>query len=324
MDSQFLIFVMIGIGLLAAELFYFRIARKFRIVDHPNDRSSHVRPVIRGGGIIFFISIVFWFVQSGLAWPWFAAGTLIIAVVSFFDDITSLNPLVRVLVQLCAVLLLFTQLWPIHWPGYLLLLAVVMCIGTLNAFNFMDGINGITGIYALVTLVTFGYIQIYYQPFTDISLLIIMAIAVLIFLFFNFRVRARCFAGDVGSVTIAFVLIFILLQLIHVTHNLLWPLVFLVYGTDSIVTIVLRIRRRENIFTPHRTHLFQYLSNEMKWSHRRVAILYGGVQVIFNLIVIDSLYRHEMVLPLVAALMFVLVYLVARKGVTSQIEGRIL
>ncbi len=321
MDSQLLIFVAIGAGLLATELLYFRVALKFRIVDHPNDRSSHMRPVIRGGGVIFFVAIVFWFLQSGFSWPWFAAGTLIIAVVSFFDDIISLNPLVRFLVQLCAVLLLFAQLWPIHWPAYLLILAVVMCVGTLNAFNFMDGINGITGIYAMVTLVTFGYIQIYYQPFTDISLLIIMAIAVVIFLFFNFRVRARCFAGDVGSVTIAFVLIFILLQLIHVTHNLLWPLVFLVYGTDSIVTIVLRIRRRENIFTPHRAHLFQYLSNEMKWSHRQVALLFGGIQVMFNVIVVGSLVQRQVFLPVLATVVFFLVYVAVRGWVARQVKN---
>lgn len=317
--EQALYFLGLAVVLTGALLLYFKVADKYNIIDKPNERSSHTLPVIRGGGVVFILAILLWFYYHDFVWPWFVAGAVVIAVISFLDDVTSLNPLIRFLVQLAAVVLMFYELWPIHWPVSLLIMAVVVCIGTLNAFNFMDGINGITGVYALVCLATFGYIQWQLVPFTDLSLIVIVSMAVVIFLFFNFRARARCFAGDVGSVTIAFVLIFVLLQLIHVTHNLLWPLVFLVYGTDSIVTIMMRIKRKENIFNPHRTHLYQYMSNELRWSHRSVSLLYGGIQLSINLLVIPSLYKQEYLFPIVVATLFVMVYAGVRFWVVNQV-----
>jgi UDP-N-acetylmuramyl pentapeptide phosphotransferase/UDP-N-acetylglucosamine-1-phosphate transferase len=321
--NQSLYFIFVSLLLIAVELIYFRVAIRYGIVDKPNGRSSHVRPAIRGGGVVFVVGVLVWFFQSD-AWPWFVLGALAIAVISFLDDVISLNPLVRFLVHLMALLLLFYQIAPTSWPVYLMVVAVIFCIGTLNAFNFMDGINGITGVYALVSLASLGFIQTYSVPFTDLALVIIVSISILVFLFFNFRNRASCFAGDVGSITIAFVLIFLLLQLIHATHNFLWPLLFLVYGIDSIVTIIYRIKRRENIFKPHRTHLFQYLSNELKWPHRVVSLAYGALQALFNLILFYALPRHEYVLPLAAAVVFVVGYLIIRTLVARRIQKGLL
>ena len=318
--NDILPFVLIAILLVVVELVYFRVAIRNGIVDKPNDRSSHIRPAIRGGGVVFIFAILFWFIGHGLSWPWFMLGACAIAIISFLDDVISLNPMVRFLFHLLSVLLVFYQLSPFSWPIYLLVVAVIFCIGTLNAFNFMDGINGITGVYALISLASFGYIHTYRIPFTDLSLIVIVSISVLIFLFFNFRNRARCFAGDIGSVTIAFVLIFFLLQLINTTHNFLWPLLFLVYGTDAIVTIFYRIRRGENIFKPHRTHLYQYLCNQLRWSHLKVSTVYGGVQLLFNVIVINALLDHSYIFPLIVALVFIIGYLSIRVAVTEQIE----
>ena len=315
-----LYFLFIGFLLLIVELTYFRIAVRYGIADKPNDRSSHVNHAIRGGGVIFIISVLIWFYSQEFLWPWFVVGAFAIAVVSFLDDVISLNPLVRFLVQLMAVLFLFIQVWPVSWPVYLLVMAVVICVGALNAFNFMDGINGITGVYALVGLGSFAYIQVSQVSFTDLSLIRTVSIAVLIFLFFNFRTNARCFAGDVGSVTIAFVLIFLLIQLIYVADNFLWPLLFLVYGTDSIVTIIFRLRRKENIFKPHRTHLFQYLSNELKWPHLFVSLLYGTIQGMFNLILFVTLPQQQNILPIVLAIAFLCVYLLIRILVIKKIQ----
>ncbi len=306
--------------LLAAELIYFRIATRFGIVDRPNDRSSHVSPAIRGGGIIFMVAVLLWYLQSNFSLYWLIGGTLAIAIISFLDDVISMNPLIRFLVQLISVLMMFHQLELANWPVYLVVVAVIVCIGALNAFNFMDGINGITGVYALVSLVSFGCVHYFLIPFTDFSLLAVTLISVLIFLFFNFRNRARCFAGDVGSVTIAYILIFFLLQLILATQNFLWPLFFLVYGTDSIVTIIYRIKRKENIFKAHRTHLFQYLSNELKWSHLGVSLLYGGVQLLINSILIFSLQRHQILFPFILTLFFLVVYFLTRFAVVRKIS----
>ncbi len=318
--SEFFYFLLIGFLLLAVELAYFRVAAKFSIIDKPNSRSSHVKPVTRGGGIIFIFALLAWFFTKDFLLPWFIFGATIIAIISFLDDVMSLNPLVRFSAQLIAVLLMFYQLIPISWPIYLLLAAVIVCIGTLNAFNFMDGINGITGVYALVSLATFGFIHQFITPFANLSLIIIVSISVLVFLFFNFRDRAQCFAGDVGSVTIAFVLIFLLLQLILATNNFLWPLLFLVYGTDSIVTIIFRIKRRENIFKPHRTHLFQYLSNELGWPHLTVSLTYGVTQLLFNTILFITLSRHQYGVPIVSAVAFIVAYLIVRINIVRHIS----
>lgn len=318
LNHNLLYYVLVGFSILAAELLYFWIAGKYGIMDKPNERSSHARPAIRGGGIVFIMAVVIWFVSHEFTWPWFVLGAFSIAFISFLDDVITLKPIIRILIQVVAVLFMFYQLWPISWPVYLVVLAVIVSVGALNTFNFMDGINGITGVYALVSLCSFGYIHTQLIPFTDFSLILVVSISVLIFLFFNFRKRARCFAGDIGSITIAFILIFFLIQLIQVTNNFLWPLLFLVYGTDSIVTIIYRIRKGENIFEPHRTHLFQYLSNELKWPHSNVSLTYGIIQVIINLVLFVSLPYQNYFLPVVVALLFVCSYLIARVTVIKK------
>ncbi|MBI1767927.1 MAG: glycosyltransferase family 4 protein [Bacteroidetes bacterium] len=314
--------VLASLALIVAELAYFKIADRLNVIDKPNERSSHTNPIIRGGGVIFLFGVLIWFFQSDLQWPWFVLGVMLIAMISFIDDVTSLHPLIRFLFHLTAVLLIFFQLWPLPWPAYLLLAAVIVCIGTLNAFNFMDGINGITGVYALVTLISFACIDRWVVQFTSTDLLALVVASVLIFLFFNFRKAALCFAGDVGSVTIAFILIFILLQLIRTTGNFLWPLFFLVHGTDSIVTIIYRLRRKENIFKAHRTHLYQYLSNEMKVPHLAVSSIYGIVQAMINAAVAVSLMQLNYALPLLITIGFVSIYLFVRVRVVSKIERR--
>lgn len=310
-----------SLAMIIAELVYFKVADHFNIIDKPNERSSHVHPIIRGGGVIFVFGVLLWFFQSGYEWPWFVLAVVIISVISFFDDITSLHPGFRFLFHLTSMLLILYQLWPWSWPLYLLVTAVIVCIGTLNAFNFMDGINGITGVYALITLLTFGYINKYVVAFTDASFITWISVAVVIFLFFNFRKVAMCFAGDVGSVTIALILIFLLLKLIRVTGNFLWPLVFLIYGTDSIITIIYRLRRKENIFKAHRTHLFQYLSNEMKIPHLWVSIIYGAAQAMINIIVIACLNSSNHLLAVVVAVLFMIFYFVVRKKVTNKVKA---
>ena len=184
------------------------------------------------------------------------------------------------------VALLFQQLHVYDMPFYWIIGGFVLFIGTINAVNFMDGINGITGGYSLVTLLTLCYINTNVVLFTDEKLLVIAVISVLVFNFFNFRIKAKCFAGDVGSVSIAFIMLFFLLQLIIKTNDLNYLLLLLIYGLDSTTTIVFRIIRKENITEAHRSHLYQFLVNEKKASHLTVAALYMVVQGIINIILI--------------------------------------
>jgi UDP-GlcNAc:undecaprenyl-phosphate GlcNAc-1-phosphate transferase len=318
--NAILLYSAIGALLLGAELLYFRMAERYAIVDKPNNRSSHTGIVVRGGGIIFFIALLLWFPYSNFAWPYFMLGATLVAVISFLDDVRPQRALIRFSAQLLAVLLLFYDASILSWPVYMVIIAAIVCIGTINAFNFMDGINGMTGVYALVNLACFLYIQLYILPFSNDSLLILAGIAILIFLFFNFRKKARCFAGDVGSVTISFLQIFLLLQIIVATQSYLWVIMFLVYGIDSTVTILYRLGNRENIFKAHRTHLYQYLSNELRWPQLWVSVVYGSVQLILNIILIVAMKGYSD--PIVAAILFTVVYVVMRILVLKTIRQR--
>jgi len=267
-------------------LVYFRIAEHYKIIDKPSTRGSHLTPTIRGGGVVFVLAIYCWFAMYRLSFPWLVVGVTILAVVSFIDDLKGQHPLIRFAAQAAAFAMIMWHTGMYTHPLWLVVVMFVIGIGTLNAFNFMDGINGMTGVYAMVTLVTYYYINNHIIHFSYTSLIVSMIVAVVVFLYFNFRDYARCFAGDVGSVTMAFVLTFILLQLIGSTRDFTWVLVFLVYGVDVVVTIVYRIYRKENIFVAHRTHLYQYLANELGMSHLLVSLAYGLLQLLINILLI--------------------------------------
>ena len=192
---------------LAAELIYFKIADKCNIIDKPNERSSHSSVVLRGGGIIFLIGVWVWSAFYGFQYPWFLAAVTLAAGISFVDDIRSLPDSVRLVVQFTAMGLMFQQLDILHlnmW--WVVLLALIVCVGASNVINFMDGINGITAGYSLAVLAPL-MIMNHKVGFMEESFLMVVILSVLVFSIFNFRERgkAKCFAGDVGSVGIAFI-----------------------------------------------------------------------------------------------------------------------
>lgn len=155
----------------------------------------------------------------------------------------------------------------------------------------MDGINGITGLYTLAVLSSLLYVNAYLAVFTSFDFIVYPMVASAVFLFFNFRKKAKCFAGDVGSISIAFWIIYLLLQLILKTESLVWLLFLGVYGVETIATIAHRIHLKENIFEAHRWHLYQVLSNGYKIQHRIVAIMYAGLQGLVSVVVIYG-YSH--------------------------------
>jgi UDP-GlcNAc:undecaprenyl-phosphate GlcNAc-1-phosphate transferase len=297
-------------------LLYFKIADHFNIVDQPNHRSSHNTSTIRGGGIIFTIAAIFFFVMYGFSYPWFMLGLVLITLISFVDDIFTLKNSLRLSIHLLAVVLLAFQLelWVLPW--YWIVIAFIFVIGTINAYNFMDGINGITGSYSLLLVLTLFYINTKVIAFTSEPFLIIVGLALMVFNFFNFRGKARCFAGDVGSVSIAFLLIFFVAQLILTTGNLTYLLLLLWYGLDVVTTIGFRIIRKENIFEAHRSHFYQYLANERKWPHLWVSCLYVFIQLLINIVLLI------VVTSLVASLAFIVVLAVLFIGVRFWLEGK--
>lgn len=284
--------------LLALELAYFKIADRFNIIDKPNERSSHSTSVLRGGGIIFLLSLWIWSVFYGFQYPFFLLAVTLIAGVSFIDDIRSLPDSVRLVAQIVAMTMMFGQLNILHWNmWWIVIIALIVCVGASNVVNFMDGVNGITGVYAMASLVPLALLNntIY---FVNQSLIYVVLIADVIFCLFNFRPKgkAKCFAGDVGSIGVAYILLFMIGLLVLTTGDVTYLIFLLVYGVDGCLTICHRILLHENLGEAHRKHAYQIMANELKIGHVKVASLYMMVQLVLSLGFIylcpDTIFAH--------------------------------
>ncbi len=295
-------YLIITVLLLAAELIYFRIADKCNIIDKPNERSSHSTIVLRGGGIIFAISILVWFLWQVFQVPSFMfqeylpflIGLMLIAGVSFWDDVKSLPDSVRLVAQFVAMALMFWSMGIMNWSMWWVVpIALIVCVGATNIINFMDGINGITAGYALAVLVPLVAVNDSWlmvkgssaAGFIEPSYLIVAIIGVLVFCIFNFRPKgkAKCFAGDVGSIGIAFIMLFAIGKLIVQTGDVTYLILLLVYGVDGCLTIMHRIMLHENLGEAHRKHAFQLMANELKIGHVKVTLLYMAMQLAVSL-----------------------------------------
>lgn len=315
---MFLTYTIILILLVVAELVYFRIADHFNIIDKPNERSSHTRVVLRGGGIIFTIGLWVWSAFFGFQYPWLLAAVTLAAGVSFIDDIHSLPDSVRLITQFVAMGLMFWQLDMIHpelW--WAVILALIVCVGATNIYNFMDGINGITAGYSLAILIPLLLLNMK-GVFVEESLLIVTILSVLVFSFFNFRPKnkAKCFAGDVGSVGIAFILLFLIGCKIMQTGDITWLIFMLVYGVDGCCTIFHRIMLHEHLGEAHRKHAYQLMANELKMSHVTVSLIYMFLQLAISLVMVylipDTTLAHWIYL-IVVTLILIAAYVLFMK-----------
>lgn len=270
--------------IIAASYIYLKLAVKLNIIDKPNERSSHSEITIRGGGVLFPISILLWSFIEGVFNP-FVIGLLCISVISFIDDCKPLSNKLRISIHFISIGLLLYHLGFAEYSVIASVIGLLFIGGWINAFNFMDGINGITVLYALSVLASCYFINMRFT-FIEPSLMEYTAIGLAVFGFYNVRKRAKSFAGDVGSVSMAFILAFILVSLI--VKSLTWQYILLVsvYGIDTVVTIVQRLLRKENIFKAHRSHLYQYLANEANHSHIVISFAYAFSQLVFNAILL--------------------------------------
>ena len=290
--------------LVLVELLYFKIADRYNIIDKPNERSSHSTIVLRGGGVIFAVSMIAWAImmvaQNNDIVPYlpFLCGLVLICGVSFWDDVKSLPDSLRMAVQIISILLMFWSAglygafdsWA--WMAVIAAVALFFCVGATNFINFMDGINGITAAYALAMLVPIAIVnempdQVGHDvaPFIEPSYLVVAMIGVLVFSIFNFRPKgkAKCFAGDVGSIGIAFIILFALGRLMLATKDVTYIVFFLVYGIDGTLTIIHRIMLHENLGQAHRKHAYQLMANELGMSHVVVSLLYMVMQLAVSL-----------------------------------------
>lgn len=273
---HFLLFVL----LLVLEILYFKIARHFNIKDNPNERSSHHKATLLGGGVVFVFALLIYSVFFGFNSPWLLSGALLLATISYIDDIKPQSPKLRLVIQFVSLLMMFVDLELFSYPILLIVAVLIVGVGVLNAYNFMDGINGMLGMTSMVVLAGLIYINEKIVSFTDANFLYLMMMSVVVFNIYNFRTKAKCFAGDVGAFTMGFILVYFIARLIIVTGDLAWIAMLAIYGVDTILTIIHRIYLGENLTQPHRKHLFQLLANELRFSHLLISGLYAFLQLL--------------------------------------------
>jgi len=311
-------YIIILFILFVLELLYFKIADRYNIIDKPNHRSSHTSITLRGGGILFPVAMLITCIMEDASMA-FTIAVVLVGLVSFIDDIKPLHQLPRVGSHLIAVTLILYDLHMLN-PELIFLIPIVfiLTIGWINAFNFMDGINGITVLYALVAIVSFGWL---YKDAASFNVLAVMGLACIVFAFFNVRKKAKTFAGDVGSVSMALFLGYFMIKIIFETQEPAYILFFSVYGIDAVITILYRIKNKENIFQPHRSHLYQYLANEMKLPHVAVSATYAFIQLAVNVLVIWFINKGKMsaILTMIILVVMTAVYFVIRKWVNAKI-----
>lgn len=297
-------YILVTILLFTSILIYFKIADKYNIIDKPNHRSAHTQITLRGGGVIFPIAFIIFCIfnfNDVIQNYWsFGLGLLAICTISFIDDIVTLSNRIRLSIHFISVMLLlhFTGAF-ILMPFWIWPILFILIIGTLNAYNFMDGINGMTGLYSVAALGSLAYINKEVFKFTDQNFIYYPILAAIVFLFFNFRKKAKCFAGDVGSMGIGFWVIGLITLLIMKTQEYKYILLLSVYGIEVVLTIIERLMLKENIFEAHRRHLYQLFANEKKVSHLLISFVYALVQLIINTFLIYSDLPLWFIVPLI-------------------------
>lgn len=303
--------------LLALELVYFKIADKCNIIDKANERSSHSSIVLRGGGIIYILGVWVYAAFFGMeAWP-FLVGLTLIAGISFVDDIHSLPDSIRLVFQFAAMTLMFYQWDILHLEDWwMAILGLILCVGITNAYNFMDGINGINGGYGMSILLPLLWLNQQYE-FADSRFITVTILSNLVFLLFNFlpKGKAKCFAGDVGSVGIAFIIIYLLGALILKIGDFTYIIFLSMYGVDAVLTIIHRIILHENIGKPHRKHAYQLMANELKIGHVKVTSIYmfSQLAIAVGMILIPNTILSHWTYAIVVVLLLCVAYVAFKK-----------
>lgn len=319
MDDKIIIFILSVMASVGVIYIYMALAKKYQIVDVPNKRSSHQAVVVRGAGVVFPIAVIVAGLISQVSLA-FVVGMAVLAIISFADDVKSMAAGLRLSVHFIGtvLILLAANFFQLH--ALTVAACLIIATGILSAFNFMDGINGITGAYGLGVLASFLLIHSLALASLQlpIQLMLVMMASLVAFLFFNFRKRALCFAGDVGSVCLAAFLIYLLAIAIYSTRDFRWIGFISIYGIDSVITILFRLARRENIFQPHRTHFYQFLANEHQVPHLWISLAYGVLQLVLNAFYMDVLYNAGYLAWFLFIGLQVIVYLILRVTFTPK------
>ncbi len=309
-------FLVLTIILFISEVIFIKVAKQFKVIDISRENNVCLKETVRGGGIIFFLSMLCYYVYSDFRYSYFFLGLSIISLVSLMDDIKSLSVINRLFFHFLTIILILVQLDFSIDSTLFYICILVMGVGIINTYNFIDGINGITGGYSTVVIGGLWYVNNYHTKFIDINFIVFVLISLQVFNFFNFRTKAICYAGDVGSISIAVIILFLLLKLILREQNLIYILFLSVYGVDSVLTIIHRLFLKENIFKAHRLHLFQVIVHNLKISHLLMSTIYMLLQGIICCIVIFNL-QYSFITQLVSGfsiiILLVTLYIITKR-----------
>jgi UDP-N-acetylmuramyl pentapeptide phosphotransferase/UDP-N-acetylglucosamine-1-phosphate transferase len=189
----------------------------------------------------------------------------------------------------------------------------------------MDGINAITGFYSIVVIVGFLYYDLFIIDFINEKLLLFNLIALAVFGFYNFRKKAKFFAGDIGSITLAMIILFTSFSFYKVTQSPLVLLFLAVYGVDSLMTILVRKRLKEKLSEAHRHHLYQKLVDNEKYSHIKVSGIYAIIQavlIVLTIVLFSLPIYSQWIFTLIILLLLVILYFLIssknKKGINSN------
>ncbi|QXP55241.1 UDP-GlcNAc--UDP-phosphate GlcNAc-1-phosphate transferase [Cellulophaga sp. HaHa_2_95] len=299
---------------------YYKLAKKYNITDVPNERSSHQTITIRGGGIIFPIAIIFFFLVFDFQYPYFLIGLILTAIISFLDDIFTLKNSIRIVVHLVSIVLIVYQIEMSGMNLIWFLPLVFFATGLINIFNFMDGINGLTGLYATTVISAMLYVNYFQSTFIDNHFLLFTLISLLVFCFYNVRKKALFFAGDIGSLSIGLIILFSLGTLITKTENFIYIFFILVYLLDGGITILERFFiHKENIFKPHKKHLYQLLVDKKGFSHLKTAGCFAISQAVMSASVIYFNSKSNTLIPvLLLVALYLFIYILIKASILKK------
>ena len=259
------------------------------LIDHPNERSLHDRPVSRAGGIAILAGIACGFATAahlalpGPGYGWVLAGGLIIASISFADDIRRISPAIRIVCHLAgsafvAVAGLSFERIALPWAAVELgpvsgaVITTLFVAWLVNLYNFMDGMDGFASGMTVIGFSTLAILCVHRDAVALAAMSSVVAAAAFGFLLFNFP-PAKVFMGDLGSSLLGYLCAVMMLSAERSASLPSWMsvLVFSPFIVDASVTLVRRVVAGERPWRAHRSHYYQRLVR-LGWGHRKTVL----------------------------------------------------
>ncbi|MGO2812853.1 MAG: MraY family glycosyltransferase [Brevibacterium aurantiacum] len=298
------IFVVAAVVTTVSALIAFPLLRRAGVVDVPSHRSSHTQSTVRGGGVaigcgitVATVLVIIWNLTQhgvyGLGSILLPIGFLVLtwcySAIGMSDDLDSLQPIGRLVGQvvLAVVFSACIALFSTQGIAHVLAFAVIG-VTLVNAVNFVDGLNGYVTTWSIITGVWFAFVGSWIDESDVMLLSLALAGAAAGFLPFNLG-RAKAFLGDTGSYGIGAAVFAIAVWLFVLEVPIvviIAPMIFVLF--DVGLTLVLRLFKGENIFLPHRHHIYQRIQ-QAGWSHGRVSLFHAALSILACILAVPTL-----------------------------------